>query len=152
MEVKFRALTYEGARAEHFEALKNKAERKMTLWAARSDRSSPYNLADPAYIKASEFGKEYNFYKDALDALAAAPKWISVEERLPDIENENGTAKCTETVIGVDKLGYQYVGFFRVYKYDNSFEFVGCDCNGFDRGKFDVTHWMPLPEPPKEEE
>ena len=92
--------------------------------------------------------KKWNTRKES---NAGTPKWISVEERLPNIENENGTAKCTETVLGIDKLGYRYVGFFRVYKYDNSFEFVGCDCDGFDRGEFDVTHWMPLPMPPKEE-
>ena len=81
----------------------------------------------------------------------AQPKWISVEDELPEVENENGTLQCTETVLAADKNGYFYTGFFRIYKYDKSIEFVGCDHDSLDTGDFDVTHWMPLPKPPKED-
>ena len=66
-----------------------------------------------------------------LTEKVAQPKWISVEERLPE---ENGkyivcTAKgsvyCTKFSIGVR-------GSFHTDMYTH------------------ITHWMPLPEPPKE--
>lgn len=61
----------------------------------------------------------------------ASPKWISVEERLPDL-----------------------YGTYLVYTYDNHIK-LGYFCElviglppSFD--DYAVTHWMPLPEPPKE--
>lgn len=143
MEVKFKALTYEEARAEHFEALKNKAERKMIYWAARLDRSRPNNLADPAYIKASEFGAEYNFYKDALEALAAQPKWISVVERLP--EDEVIAANFAPGTHGYKEYILGYVCPPR------DSEPGGCYATNDYEILRNVTHWMPLPTGPEEE-
>lgn len=57
-------------------------------------------------------------------------EWISVDERLPDKE-------------GV-YLVYTYKGYMKISKYSG----WGID----DEASFDdffVTHWMPLPEPPK---
>lgn len=56
--------------------------------------------------------------------------WISIEERLPD----NG-----ETVLTVDNEGYMIVASW--YELGGWFLPV-CRANP-------VTHWMPLPEPPK---
>jgi hypothetical protein len=59
-------------------------------------------------------------------------KWISVEERLPDI---------LSTIIVCDKKGN--VG--EAYYYgEGSFQWIDGDL-------VIVTHWMPLPEPPKGE-
>ena len=74
-----------------------------------------------------------------------ARRWISVKDRLPEKLNENNQVYLTEQVIGFgDECAY--VGQFKVYKYDGLMTF-------FDGENFrsDITHWMPLPEPPKEE-
>jgi len=64
---------------------------------------------------------------------AAAPKWISVKDRLPKygvgVLVTSGGPGCT------------IAGYF--------------EGSGFYNGHLEdvvVTHWMPLPEPPKEEE
>ena len=67
-------------------------------------------------------------------ALAKVPRWISVEERLPE---KRGTYLCN-------------------YMFEESGRIVmSCDYLGDKGWSFmtaDVTHWMPmLPEPPKEE-
>lgn len=59
-------------------------------------------------------------------------EWISVEERLPD----NG-----ETVLTVDNEGYMIVASW--YELGGWFLPV-CRANP-------VTHWMPMPEPPRGE-
>ena len=72
---------------------------------------------------------------DAIEALQAQiPQWISVEEALP---NKPGRYLCIvksriwESELYTDFLGFDH-GFFH------------------DSGIADnVTHWMPLPEPPK---
>ena len=64
---------------------------------------------------------------------AKVPKWISVEERLPEDE-------CLA-------LGWQnemLIGL--VYRSG-----AGYACESDGEYLMDVTHWMPLPEPPKEE-
>ena len=90
----------------------------------------------------------------------AQPKWISVEERLPDdLEEVLILVKETE-------LYGQYNEFSRSYfcQYIGSLddgEWYTVWCNGYryikdtakepNADKLEVTHWMPLPEPPKEE-
>lgn len=72
------------------------------------------------------------------------PQWISVKDRLPEKLNENNQVYLTEEVIGFDGES-ACIGQFKVYKYDGLWTFF--DGEGF-RG--DITHWMPLPEAPKE--
>ena len=62
--------------------------------------------------------------------VASMPRWIPVEERLPqETQRCIVVSKCGEMAFAIYKgNGFQYPHFF---------------------GK--VTHWMPLPEPPKEE-
>ena len=80
-------------------------------------------------------------------------EWISVKDRLPDIMIENNNVKITETVIATDGEVI-FFGNFKIYKYDNSFVFIGVNEDSIDEygeGFICVTHWMPLPEPPKGE-
>ena len=81
-------------------------------------------------IKALQYDRDQyeRGYRDGL--LYRADEWISVEERLPD----NG-----ETVLTVDNEGYMIVASW--YELGGWFLPV-CRANP-------VTHWMPLPEPPK---
>ena len=64
---------------------------------------------------------------------AQAPKWISVEERLPEKEGKyivctaKGSVYCT-------KFSTRHGPCFHTDMYTH------------------ITHWMPLPEPPKEEQ
>ena len=72
------------------------------------------------------------------ELLAAVPHWISVEERLPEPE---------QGVLVFDDCEYMNVGCYTHDKYfPTLFEF---HVNGeYEPG---ITHWMPLPEQPKEE-
>ena len=71
--------------------------------------------------------------------------WISVKDRLPEKLNENNQVSLSVEVIGFDGESV-YIGQFKTYKYDGHWTFF--DGNYF---RDDVTHWMHLPEPPKEE-
>jgi hypothetical protein len=144
------SMTYEQARAEHFKTLKDEAKRKMNYWATRVRRSRPNDLNDPAHIRAGEYAAEYSYYKDALEALednrfqyetgfvkgfeSAQPKWISVEERLPEeledvlVFSRNGSSTWTEVA----------------HLMCNRWWRVGIPM-------INVTHWMPLPPSPKED-
>ena len=64
-----------------------------------------------------------------------ANEWISVKERLPEVE--------------ADILAYIGEGSFVVcwMTHDGYWQ-----CPAYLMDKDDVTHWMPLPEPPKEVE
>jgi hypothetical protein len=92
-------------------------------------------------------------YDDAVDAVENAPtadvvprtEWISVKERLPDCEYGSETeALLFRLKTGTVQAGYFGTGgrfrdkYFRCYHHANE---------GWDAK--DVTHWMPLPEPPK---
>lgn len=65
-----------------------------------------------------------------------AMNWISVKERLPDRDE---TVLCHSNKNG----GYYFIGYIG---YRSG---AWCECGAMHIG--DVTHWMPLPEPPKEE-
>lgn len=62
-------------------------------------------------------------------------KWISVKDRLP---KEDGWYLVYTRYIIVPPRVVQY-------KKDAEYPFIGFYQN-------DITHWMPLPEPPKEDE
>jgi hypothetical protein len=68
----------------------------------------------------------------AIVALREQPRWISVEERLPE---ESG-----RYLIAVETTGYVGTRYF--------YEI----CPGAFTMNQACTHWMPLPEPPTEEE
>ena len=77
-------------------------------------------------------------YQDGLES--AQPKWISVEERLPKINERvsvcNRYFKTNAVSVAVDKLTL-WANNKPVW------------CSELDSYKGAVTHWMPLPEPPK---
>ena len=69
---------------------------------------------------------------------SAAPKWISVEERLPE-HLYDMCLICADGFIEVATWALDKHKMCTWFFVDGEYE-VG------------VTHWMPLPEPPKEEE
>ena len=90
-------------------------------------------LYDEAADAIEELQAQLMFSNDAAKTIAEkVPKWIPVTERLP---------KKYESVWTCSKFGMlqdEYLG-----KYDGE--------NYFARQTTHVTHWMPLPELPKEE-
>ena len=81
-------------------------------------------------------------YREARDMAIAAlreqPQWISVTERLPKefvsvlvyMPEERPLPTVHEGFLAREGVWY---------------------ANHFDRDPMEITHWMPLPEPPKEE-
>ena len=80
-----------------------------------------------------EWGKPtYAFVKADEDELQARiPQWISVKDRLP--ENSNIVLVCVDNIVSA---GYVQIGWMLGEFFENKH----------------VTHWMPFPEPPKENE
>ena len=75
-----------------------------------------------------------SFYEKMRD-IPTAPCWISVRDRLPD----NGAE-----VLAWSESGFSYVDWWIDGKWK---------VNSILDGKYEnVTHWMPLPEPPKPKE
>lgn len=70
-------------------------------------------------------------------ALAKVPKWISVEERLPE---EGERVLCTD--------GHCV---FEQYRVPLSCVYGTWNRGGLKSPMQNVTHWMPMPEPPEEE-
>ena len=68
-------------------------------------------------------------------------KWISVTERLPDSSDEY--------VLCCGSKGGMFVGWAAIKTYDGSGKCTGFQNSGKGRS---FTHWMPLPEPPKDGE
>ena len=62
-------------------------------------------------------------------------EWISVKDRLPDKENEVLVFEFRGDVSMAYISGYEWRNFESDFKMDSSY----------------ITHWMPLPEPPKEQ-
>ncbi len=71
------------------------------------------------------------------------PKWIPVTERLP--EKSGRYLALTPSKVRCDKY------FEWLIRYDPKCGFYDYDSEWGDIPMDDVTHWMPLPEPPKGE-
>lgn len=67
------------------------------------------------------------------------PKWISVEERLP-------IDRLKKYLVAFRDVGGSIVDMARYFPSD------GWTCDNWDVPQNLITHWMPLPEPPKEVE
>lgn len=108
----------------------------------RGENGKPYVRADGYYhhcrINLDSIAERLAAYEDAEEqGLLRLPCWIPVTERLP-------------------KQGKRYL----VVRYDYVTETPFVDIlwhdahdlwwNRLYKGQYNVTHWMPLPEPPKE--
>ena len=99
-------------------------------------------LEEAAFIIRHDNGEDYKTgigagFKKAADMLEsapivdAAPRWISVKDRLPDSE--------------IDILVYEK----NIGPYGMSMSVISYDPKMFDPYWNNVTHWRPLPEPPE---
>lgn len=74
--------------------------------------------------------------KRYLEKLIDSVKWISVKERLPKEET-------SELLFSADgKVYYGNFGYSKFYAIDSGGIFSGFTA-------YEVSHWMPLPEPPE---
>ena len=74
-------------------------------------------------------------------------EWISVEERMP----EHGTDVLVLTAPGALSLGQNCVVAEYIHpRMEKSGVFINFYAGYDDKNILAVTHWMPLPEPPKE--
>lgn len=104
-----------------------------------------------------ELGGESGIIAEAFEDLAneledfpavSVPQWISVKDRLPDVAGMYIVTACDEWCSHGEGIWYDTVVVVAEYS-------GGCwnwNDNGTDYDIDDlVTHWMPLPEPPKGE-
>ena len=96
----------------------------------------------PYMVDCETFGSAGNNSRDALAYItqleARVPKWISVNDMLPEI----GTV-----FLGYAKQNpFSAYDVMRVRNLGNGFEMIR-----YHEYASSVTHWMPMPEPPKEE-
>lgn len=105
--------------------------------------------SDPNGIRRT-FGFKVEQIEEALRAVPAVsvPQWISVKDRLPDVAGMYIVTACDEWCSHGEGIWYDTVVVVAEYS-------GGCwnwNDNGTDYDIDDlVTHWMPLPEPPKGE-
>ena len=75
--------------------------------------------------------------KEIAALRAKLPKWISVKERLP-------IDRLKKYLVAFRDAGGSIVDMARYFPSD------GWTCDNWDVPQNLITHWMPLPEPPKE--
>ena len=86
-------------------------------------------------------------YKNGKEA--GKPKWISVNDRLPTEEAEEFEREWGETPDFLVMIEGAYLPTKLYYDWEND-EWFKIN-TALKREKYKVTHWMPLPEPPKGE-
>lgn len=129
--VKIEVITYDQERLNYFTDLMKKAQKKYDR-LYKKFANSPYLWEETELL--NDAGRELQFYKDVIALFEQGyrkhSEWISVDERLPD-ENVRVlvyiNSERSYTKIDTDRL--KESKWVRWYK--------------------DVTHWMPLPEAPK---
>ena len=85
-----------------------------------------------------------NHFRDATEMVG--PQWISVKDRLP--EEDVAVLVYGEVLNDPPDI----IGVRRRYNGDQEWKHTWESEDGFIYSEDDVTHWMPLPAPPKEEE
>ena len=100
---------------------------------------SEFECPDECPYVANALNCSKQLLADVCAQFAKVPKWISVEERLPELE--------TEVLVWCGKFVCM-AHYGRADSYEPVF--WDYDCEGCrDELYPKVTHWMPLPEPPK---
>ena len=74
-------------------------------------------------------------------------EWISVKDRLPEIGHDKSYPDTSEHILMTNKK----IIYYGVYeKFRGGHCFIDYDGNDLEDDGIKITHWMPLPEPPKE--
>jgi Lar family restriction alleviation protein len=103
------------------------------------------------FVQCDDCGATFPHFDTETEAIAAwnrraEPHWIPVTERLPDCDDKWGISKI---VLCLDARGR--VGFGIYQNGEKQLYHAGWFTGGgVGEDSVTVTHWMPLPEPPKE--
>lgn len=113
------------------DALLEKFNRKADIWTALTDEDTASDFA--FYCKLA----------DAVEEMPTINDWISVKDRPPE-EKINPYTQDYQEVICL--FSTRFGNDVRVYKFGRGHFWNGpCEIDKY------ITHWMPLPEPPKED-
>lgn len=93
---------------------------------------------EPFEVESVGLAKTMNKAADAIEELSK-PRWIPVTERLPE--------NLTSVIVHRKDGGIFMWEYFDTSSTDECWIDDSMNVYSF----YDVTHWMPLPEPPKEE-
>ena len=79
-------------------------------------------------------------------------EWISVKDRFPEINEKSQSSvdvliSCSDGILVARVIFYKAMGYKKEDTYYWSEQSTGCGCCA---ASIEPTHWMPLPEPPKE--
>ena len=104
----------------------------MTLQEKIKKKADGYGKLAPVFLEGAKFALEN--------------QWISVEENLPCNNPNNIHFGFTNNVLVIDDNKNTFIAFMKKYK-DN--EWIWDSTNNFVFLPL-ITHWMPIPELPKE--
>ena len=90
---------------------------------------------EPCDIAADQIERDQ---KEIAELREKVPQWISVKERLP-------IDRLKKYLVAFRDAGGSIVDMARYFPSD------GWTCDNWDVPQNLITHWMPLPEPPKED-
>lgn len=141
--------TYEQDRLYFFVDQVNLAQKKYNR-LFKTFKDAPYLSEGSQFL--SDAGRELQFYKDVVEMLdkgCRKQEWVSVDDRLPEIAGKYLISRKTV-----------YGNLINIVWYDTNYNGGNDDMKGksvwymfdSDWGDYeipDVTHWMPLPQPPK---
>ena len=79
-------------------------------------------------------------------------QWISVKDRMPEFVTTTNYEKSSDDILILIDSKHVYVGSYIFDNWSKTNDFCMRDLDGGYEviDDMEVTHWMPLPEPPKD--
>lgn len=143
-KMQIESITYERERLDFFTELMKLAQTRYNLLHRRF-KDAPYLSEEHQTL--SDMGREIHFFGDVVEMLEKGYRkqsepiscnhekgvWISVDERLPE---------SLQRVLAINTRGDMFTSVYISFStgknaWSTPYSYLG-----------DITHWMPLPEPP----